>query len=276
MKRVRVGVQIQPQHADYRTLRRLWLEAEALGVDTLFVWDHFFPLSPPGRMHRPGARLGDADGLHFETMTLLGAVAETTTRVEFGALVLCNGYRNPHLTADMARTLDHVSGGRHILGLGAGWSERDFTDYGYNFEQTGERLRNLDRDLPIIKDRLAHLNPPPVRGALPILIGGSGESVTLRIVAEHADIWNAIGSPAEMGRKSRALDDWCKKLGREPAEIERSVLLAGGEEVPEADAYLAEGITHLICPVGAPEFDLAPVRELARWRDKRRATPRPS
>jgi alkanesulfonate monooxygenase SsuD/methylene tetrahydromethanopterin reductase-like flavin-dependent oxidoreductase (luciferase family) len=127
--------------------------------------------------------------------------------------------------------------------------------------------------LPVVKDLLARLNPPPVRGALPILIGGSGELVTLRIVAEHADVWNAIGDPVEMGRKSRVLDEWCVRVGRDPAEIERSVLLAGGEMVSEADAYLSEGITHLICPVGAPDVDLAPVRELVRWRDKRRETP---
>ena len=96
---IRIGVQIQPQHADYATLRAVWREVEALGVDTVFVWDHFYPLSPPDRMHRPGARLGDADGLHFECMTLLGAIAASTERVEFGALVLSNGYRNPNLTA---------------------------------------------------------------------------------------------------------------------------------------------------------------------------------
>lgn len=270
MRPVRVGVQLQPQHADYRTLRRLWLEAEAIGVDTLFIWDHFFPLSPPGRMHRPGARLGNADGRHFEAMTLLGAIAETTTRVQFGALVLCNGYRNPNLTADMARTLDQISGGRHVLGLGAGWSERDFTDYGYGFEPAGDRLRRLDRDLAVIKERLARLNPPPVRGDLPLLIGGSGESVTLRIVAQHADVWNSIGGPAEIGRKSRVLDDWCARVGRDHAEVERSVLLAGGEMVPEADAYAAEGITHLICPVGAPDFDLRPAAALVDWRDRAR------
>ena len=267
MSRVRVGVQIQPQHADYSALKRTWQDAEALGVDTVFVWDHFFPLSQPGRMHRPGARLGDADGLHFECFSLLAAIAESTERVEFGALVLSNGYRNPNLTADMARTLDQISGGRHILGIGSGWSRRDFEDYGYPYETPGERLRELDRDLPTIEDRLAKLNPGPVRAKLPILIGGGGESVTLRIVAQHADIWNSIGTPAEIGRKSRVLDDWCVKVGRNPAEIERSVLLAGGEMAVDARAYVAEGVTHVICPVGAPDFDLGPVRELVQWRD---------
>ena len=101
-----------------------------------------------------------------------------------------------------------------------------------------------------------------------MLIGGSGETVTLRIVAEHADIWNSIGDPAEIGRKSRILDEWCVKVGRHPAEIERSVLLAGGEMTADADAYLAEGITHLICPVGSPDFDLKPVRTIVEWRDR--------
>ena len=123
--------------------------------------------------------------------------------------------------------------------------------------------------MPIIKARLAALNPGPVRGSLPVLIGCSGETVTLRIVARHADIWNSIGNPAEMVRKGRVLDDWCARLGRDPAEIERSVLLADVSTAAKADVYLAEGITHLICPVGAPDFDLAPVRKLVRWRGER-------
>jgi probable F420-dependent oxidoreductase len=255
---IKISVQIQPQHGTFDQNRQAWIEADELGVDVIFNWDHFFPLR------------GDPNGNHFEAYTLLGSMAEVTQRAQIGSLVTCNSYRKPHLLADMARTLDHISGGRFILGIGSGWFERDYFNYEYEFGTAASRLKDLKRDLPKIRERLGKLVPGPVNGHLPILIGGSGEKVTLRLVAEHADIWHAFGTPEDMGRKSAIVDEWCEKVRRNPAEIERS----GGVNtvnMSQADDFVARGITHLIMGIDGPAYDLGPVRELIQWRDTARA-----
>lgn len=263
MPDVKIGVTIPPQHATLAQLRAAWQQADALGVDSLWTWDHFFPLS------------GDADGAHFEGFAVLAAMAESTTRATIGPLVACNSYRNPNLTADLARTIDHISGGRFILGLGSGWAEKDYEAYGYDFKTAPARLQDLAAALPVIEKRLGQLNPGPVNGKLPIMIGGTGEKVTLRLVAQYADLWNGFGDPSEAGRLSRVLDDWCAKVGRDPATIERSILIDDFNDARLGDEYLANGITHLIVGVGAPDFDFATVERLLIWRDGVRAANSP-
>ena len=260
---VRVGVQLQPQQAAYADIRRAVAEAEEIGADVVFNWDHFYPL------------YGPPDGAHFECWTMLGAWAEATERVEIGALVTCNSYRNPQLLADMARTVDHASEGRLILGIGSGWFERDYDEYGYEFGTAGGRLDALKRDLPLIEERWARLNPPPTR-KIPVLIGGGGERRTLRIVAEHADIWHGFGGPETIAHKHAVLDEWCAKVGRDPGAIERSAGVSPKpgrhpEDVADyaagAEELYAVGTRLLTYGCGGPDYDLGPLRDLVAWRD---------
>lgn len=245
MTRFKVGVQLHPQDTSIGDLRQAWTAADALGADSVWTWDHFYPL------------YGDPDAAHFEGYTLLAAMAVTTGQAQFGMMVTCNSYRNPDLLADMARTVDQLSGGRHVLGLGAGWFERDYREYGYEFGTAGGRLQALAEALPRIKHRLSVLNPGPA-GELPILIGGGGERKTLRLVAEHADLWNGMGPPDVLRHKNEVIDRWCAEVGRDPADIERTALIDG-----DADwqPYVDAGITHLIVMRGHP-YDLSPLERL--------------
>lgn len=258
---IRIGVQLQPQHAPYELIRDRVTELEDLGADIVFNWDHFYPL------------YGEPDGLHFESWTMLAAIAEQTSRIELGALVNCNSYRNPNLQADMARTIDRISAkgtgtGRFIFGTGSGWFERDYVEYGYEFGTVGSRLDDLARDLPIIRDRWTKLNPAPTRD-IPILIGGGGEKKTLRMVAEHADIWHSFSDAATLERKLGILDEHCAVVGRDRAEIEISVEL-GSKPVAEIDELRALGASLFTLGITGPDYDLAAAKEWLAWRDDSR------
>lgn len=253
MANFRVGVQIQPQHTTYPSIAKAIQTIDEMGLDTMWTWDHFFPLS------------GDKDGNHFEGWTILTAMGMLTQHVEFGCMVLCNSYRNPAHLSQMAKTLDHISNGRLILGIGAGWFERDYNEYGYEFGTAGDRLRALRKALPIIKERWSTDKPLPKR-KIPICIGGGGEKVTLKITAQHADIWNGFGPAETYKHKCGVLDGWCQEIGRNPSEIERSVMV-GTDAFGSVDELAEAGATHMIMSLGEPwQFDM--VEKLVKWRDQ--------
>ena len=260
MRPIRIGAQLHPQHGDYPALRDAAVRAEELGYDIAYNWDHFFPLN------------GDPGGAHLECWTVLAAWAEATRRIEIGPLVACVAYRNANLLADMARTVDRISHGRTILGLGGGWFRRDFDAYGYEFGTRRERLLGLEAAIATITGRLDVLNPPPVRRP-PIVIGGVGEQITLRLVAQYADGWHAMfpERPAELEPKVAALLRWCERVGRDPIEIEWGV----GVEPYDLDRFLAEdamtyramGFTQFTLGFGGPEWPVDAGRQWLAWRD---------
>ncbi|WP_341954267.1 LLM class F420-dependent oxidoreductase [Salinibacterium sp. TMP30] len=250
---VRIAVQLQPQHAEYSVIRDRVRELEQVGVDVLFNWDHFFPL------------YGEPDGLHFEAWTELASWAELTSRVEFGTLVNCNSYRNPDLQADMARTLDHISGGRFIFGTGSGWFERDYDEYGYEFGTVGSRLDALAEALPRIESRWGKLNPAPTR-KIPVLIGGGGEKKTLKLVAKHADIWHSFATGDELVHKMKVLAGHCETVGRDIKEIEISNELRD-KSVEDADSMREQGITLFTLGITGPDYDLTNAKQWLAWRD---------
>lgn len=253
---MKLAAHLHPQHATYSQIREAVLQVEELGADVAYNWDHFYPL------------YGDEDGAHFEAWTTLASWAEVTSRIEIGCLVTCNSYRNANLLADMARTVDHISDGRLILGIGSGWFERDYDEFGYEFGTAGQRLNKLGESLPIIEARMAKLNPAPTR-KIPVLIGGGGEKKTLQYVARHADVWHFWWGD-EWERKNKILDDWCAKIGRDPSEISRSVGV-DTDQVDDFDALfaglVAADVDEVTIGRGGPDYDLSWIGEFAAWRD---------
>jgi len=231
---IRIGFQAWGQSASWADLMAAGERIEALGFASLFANDHLMPI------------LGDADGPVlgaqgpvFEGWMTLGAWAARTSRVPLGVLVCGVGYRNVGLTVKMATALDHASGGRAILGLGAGWHEPEHRAFGYDMLSLGDRISRLDEASRLARGMLdgeevtlagrwvsgqaVRNDPAPVQARLPLLIGGSGEKRTLRIVARDADIWNGEGDPGAYARKNGILDEHCAAIGRDPRSIRRTV-----------------------------------------------------
>ena len=251
-KPFKVGVTIHPQQCTIQELRDAWRRVDDLGVDSIWFWDHFFPL------------YGNPNGNHFECWSLLAAVALDTHAPHIGPMVTCVGYRNPDLLATMATTVDQLSGGRLIFGLGAGWFERDYAEYGYDFGEKRDRVRLLKEVLPRIKRRLELLRPGPA-GHLPLLIAGRGERVMLRLVAEHAQMWNTISPLDEFPRKLAVLNEWCARIGRNPDEIERTANVAP-PTARQVDEWLKAGLQHFVLRLAYP-FETKDVARLIKIRD---------
>ena len=227
---VRVGALLWPQTDSWPALRDAAERADRVGLDSLWTWDHL------------NAIVGPWEGPIFEGWTTLSALATITVRPTLGLMVGANTFRNPGLTAKLATTLDHVSEGRAILGIGGAWFEREHDAFGFETWGSGfgERLDRLDEAVMLLRrlldgERIAEhhgrfyamhdalCEPRPVQPHLPILIGGSGPQKTLRTTARYADAWNAGGSLEALRRKDATLRDRCAEIGRNPDEIERTM-----------------------------------------------------
>lgn len=276
--RLRFGVQTPPQHVSYSQVQDVWLEADELGYDSAFGFDHFLPI------------LSDPTGPCLEGWTLLAALAAQTKRLKTGLLVTGNTYRNPALLAKMAATVDHVSGGRLILGMGAGWFKLEHDAFGIPFYTPGGRARRLVEAVELVKMLFtqekttyegkyyqikdAPFEPKPLQKPYPpILIGGMGPKVVQPLVARHADIWHFFvrKGGAEAAKKIAVkFDTICKEVGRDPAEIQKSTSLNSEQlkQSPDAvravvQAYADAGVQYFIVSM-YPDYDMASFRRFAK------------
>ena len=244
---MRFGAAFWIQRTGWPELRDAVVRAEAAGFDDIWLDDHL--LSDEGDWHDP----------KLEGWTSLAAVATVTTRARLGLLVAANTFRNPGLTAKLATTLDHISAGRAILGIGGAWFEREHEAFGIDFGAGfGERLDRLGEAVPLLRrlldgERVTHVGryytmtdalcePRPVQAHLPILIGGSGPRKTIPMVAHYADIWNAYGTPESLAAADAVLREACVSAGRDEREIERTtnLNLVIRENRAEAEAAWSE------------------------------------
>lgn len=265
---IKIGFQLTPQHGEYKKMRDRWMEAEELGADALYTADHFFSQVPTVEAAE-GEYPETYNGLNFEGTTIQAAMAATTTRPQIGCIVHANSYRNPNLLADIARTIDHISGGRFILGIGSGYQKQDYIEYGYELGTAKSRLLELKKNIPIIKDRLTKLNPPPI-GKIPLLIPSMGEQIGLRIVAEFADMWHVYGPLEKIAQKTEVLKQHCAEVGRDFNEIELTTWYFPNilEQDIDPIEFVKLGIRNIIQLQYGPEWDTGLLKELLQWRDK--------
>jgi alkanesulfonate monooxygenase SsuD/methylene tetrahydromethanopterin reductase-like flavin-dependent oxidoreductase (luciferase family) len=268
MTDVKLGANCWNQYASWPAMLAAGQRVDRLGYDSLWTWDHLYPI------------VGSSDGPIFEGWLAITAWAQATSKVTVGLMVGANTLREPTLTAKMATTLDHISGGRAVLGIGAAWFEEEHTAYGIRFgDGPPERLRWLGEALPIMRGMLhgerptatgpryaakaIRNDPLPVQKRLPLLVGGGGEKVTLKLVARYADANNVGGGFEAVKHKEAVLLEHCESVGRDPAEIERTtgigtvVIRDSRDEAQRVQAAIFEhngrADTWKDQPVGTPE-----------------------
>jgi len=245
---VKLGALCWNQYTDWPALREAGVRADALGYDSIWTWDHLYPI------------VGSDRGPMFEGYLTLAAWAEATEKATIGLMVGANTFRNPALVAKMVTTLDHISGGRAVLGIGGAWFETEHRAFGLEFGGSpGERLRWLEEAVRIMRgmlhgekpsgDRYYHAHevrndPPPVQGRLPIVVGGGGPKKTLRIVARYADACNVGGGIDNVKRKDEILRQHCAEVGRDESEIERTAAMGVCviRDDPDEARRVADGI----------------------------------
>jgi F420-dependent oxidoreductase-like protein len=262
--KLRFGIKTAQQFTSYENILRVWTEADSIPViEHAWAFDHFIPLGP------------DPTGPQLEGWTLLGALAARTERLRIGLMVTGNTYRHPAVLANIAATVDIISHGRLDFGIGAGWNELESNMYGIPLYTPGERIRRLGEACEVIK-RLwtepvanfdgkyyqlkdARCEPKPVQKPYPpFVIGGSGEQLTLRVVAQYASIWNFAGGPVDTFRhKNEVLDSHCAAIGRDPSTIARSIqLMVNPNELSAtrnmAQDFIAAGASHIILGLRPP------------------------
>lgn len=250
-----------------------WRLAEALGFDSVWLFDHFVTL------------YGDPNGPCLEASTLLAALAQETKTIRIGVLVYGNTHRHPAILAKEVVTVDHISGGRVTLGIGTGWNEREHDSYGIPFPSSGQRVAMLNESLQVIRSLLteerttfngnfyqmhdAPFAPKPLQAHLPILVGGTRPKM-LRTIAQFADIWDSGGTPDEVRQRGAQLDRDCREVGRDPLETAWSVS-TGADPLEDPDLfaevarrYRAAGVSQLLCDLPLSDQGLAATRRIAR------------
>ncbi len=271
---LRFGIKTAPQHTTYEDMLAIWKEADATpAIEHAWLFDHFAPIH------------SDVDGPCLEGWTTLAALAAETTRLRVGLMVTGNTYRHPAVLTKIAVTLDVISRGRVDFGIGAGWNEYEHTSMGLPLYAPGERIRRLDEACQIYKSlctehltdfdgryyqlKEARSEPKPVQKPYPpIVIGGSGEQLTLKVVAKHADIWNFVGGTTELFQhKVAVLHEHCATVGRDPEAIEKSIQVPVNYDdfdatVQTIQSFVDVGATHIILNL-RPAFPEGIVTRLA-------------
>jgi len=263
MSAISLGINLWSQASDWPEFLAAGQAADRLGYDHLWTWDHLLPI------------FGELDQPVHEGYAALAALAQATERTRLGLFVGANTFRNPGLAVKSLVTIDHISGGRAMLGLGGAWFEAEHTAFGIDFGSGfGQRLNWLAEAVPVARALLdgetvtsepggryafkdLRILPRPVQAHLPIVIGGSGERKTLRTVAQWADIWNAFGSPETLAAKDAILRAHCDDVGRDQAEIERTVgcKVTIRRTVEEAQRVVDAALDHNRTPRSQAETD---------------------